>query len=57
MIIVGSLDMGEGATQFEDYISKERKAMMEYVEKIKEHFKPNLLLIEKSANKIALDLL
>ncbi|CAD8201944.1 unnamed protein product [Paramecium pentaurelia] len=56
LIIHGNLDFIEETQQFDDFILKEKRVLQDYIEKIKENFKPTIIIVEKSVSKVALDI-
>ena len=58
MILLGSLDIQESQNQhsFEELVNNERKDMKKIVDKIMKYM-PDLLLVEKSVNRIATEFL
>ncbi|CAD8163062.1 unnamed protein product [Paramecium pentaurelia] len=55
IIIIGDFDMDGSQNQLEDYIQNEKKILVESINQIYKNYEPNLILVEKGANKIALD--
>ncbi|CAD8079942.1 unnamed protein product [Paramecium sonneborni] len=55
IIIIGDFDMDGSQNQLEDYIQNEKKILVDSINQIYKNYEPNLILVEKSANKIALD--
>ncbi|CAD8158468.1 unnamed protein product [Paramecium pentaurelia] len=55
IIIIGDFDMEGSQNQLEDYIQNEKKILVDSINQIYKNYEPNLILVEKGANKIALD--
>ncbi|CAD8184290.1 unnamed protein product [Paramecium octaurelia] len=55
IIIIGDFDMDGSQNQLEDYIQNEKKLLVDSINSIYKNYEPNLILVEKGANKIALD--
>ncbi|CAD8090951.1 unnamed protein product [Paramecium sonneborni] len=55
IIIIGDFDMDGTQNQLEDYIQNEKKILVDSINQIYKNYEPNLILVEKGANKIALD--
>ncbi|CAD8184289.1 unnamed protein product [Paramecium octaurelia] len=55
IIIIGDFDMDGSQNQLEDYIQNEKKLLVDSINSIYKNYEPNLILVKKGANKIALD--
>lgn len=56
MILIGSLDVSELSNQFEELVNNERRTIRRIVESIL-RYEPDILLVEKSVNRIATEML